>query len=125
MLEVLGFVHRHGWCHGDVRPEHALVHPQDHGVRLIGWSAARNGASEKDQAADLCRSARVVQVLLCGASGSGALPGGVPMGLAQLATMAGMDPDFCRSQGAKGLDVLLRAEAQAAFGSPSFVPLTL
>jgi len=125
MLEVLNFVHNHGWAHGDVRPEHALVHPQDHGVRLIGWSSAKKGAAEKDKAADLRRSARVVQVLLCGASGSSVLPGGVPTGLAQLVTIATTDDNFCRSQGAEGLDALLRAEAKAAFGPPSFVPLTI
>jgi hypothetical protein len=36
-----------------------------------------------------------------------------------------MDVDFCRTQGAEGLDALLRAEAKAAFGPPSFVPLTI
>lgn len=123
MLEVLNFVHRQGWCHGDIRPEHALVHPADHGVRLIGWAAAKKGAGEKHRAADLCRSARVVQVLLCGASGSDALPSQVPAGLAQLITRAATDEDFCRAQGAEGLDALLRAEAKVAFGPPAFVPL--
>ena len=125
MLEVLNFIHRHGWSHGNLRPEHALVHSQDHGVRLIGWSSAIKGAAENDKAADLSRSARVVQVLLCGTSGSGNLPGDVPAGLAQLVTRTAVDEDFCRSQGAEGLDVLLRAEAKAAFGPPSFVPLTI
>ena len=124
MLEVLAFVHSHGWSHGDVRPEHALVHPEDHGVRLIGWASARNGAGQKDKASDLCRSARVVQVLLCGAS-DGSLPGSVPAGLAQLVTKAATDEGFCRSQGAAGLDALLQAEAKAAFGPPKFVPLTI
>jgi serine/threonine protein kinase len=125
ILEVLNFVHSHGWSHGNLRPEHALVHPQDHGVRLIGWSSAKKGAGENAKAADLCRSARVVQILLCGASGSGNLPGSVPTGLAQLVTRTAMAEDFCRSQGAEGLDALLRAEAKAAFGPPSFVPLTI
>jgi serine/threonine protein kinase len=125
ILEVLNFIHSHGWAHGNLRPEHALVHPQDHGVRLIGWSSAKQGAGENEKAADLRRSARVVRVLLCGASGSGDLPGGVPTGLAQLVTRAAMDEDFCRSQGAEGLDALLRAEAKAAFGPPSFVPLAI
>lgn len=125
ILEILNFTHSHGWSHGNLRPEHALVDPQDHGVRLIGWSAAKKGAGENDKAADLCRSARVVQVLLCGASGSGNLPGGVPAGLAQLVTRTAMDEGFCRSQGAEGLDALLRAEAKAAFGPPSFVPLAI
>lgn len=124
MLEVLNFIHSHGWSHGDVRPEHALLHPQDHGVRLIDWaSAKRSGASDK--AADLLRSARVVQVLLLGANDSTTLPSGVPPGLAELVARASMDADFCRSQGAEGLDALLRAEANAAFGPPTFVPLTI
>ena len=125
MLEVLNFVHSHGWSHGDVRPEHALVHLQDHGVRLIGWASAKKGVGAKDKAADLLRSARVVQVLLCGAGSSGALPGEVPTGLAQLVTRAALDEDFCHSQSAEGLDALLRAEAKAAFGPPSFVPLNI
>ena len=125
ILEVLNFVHSHGWSHGDVRPEHALVHPQDHGVRLIGWASAKKDVGAKDKAADLLRSTRVVQVLLCGAGSSGTLPGHVPAGMAQLVTRAAMDEDFCRSQGAEGLDALLRAEAKAAFGPPSFVPLTI
>jgi len=125
MLETLKFIHSHGWCHGNIRPEHALVHPGDHGVRLIGWAAAKPGAPDAAQAADLCRSARVVQVLLCGAGGSGALPGGIPDGLAQLVARAGADPDFCRAQGANGLDEQLRAEAKTAFGPPAFVPLTI
>ena len=123
MLEVLNFVHRRGWSHGDLRPEHALVHPQDHGVRLIGWTSAKKDATANDQVADLMRSARVVQVLLCGASNSGELPGSVPTGLAQLVTRASEDESFCRSHGAEGLDGLLRAEAKMAFGPPTFVPL--
>ncbi len=125
ILEVLDFIHSHGWSHGNMRPEHALVHPKDHGVRLIGWSSAKKDAGENDKAGDLSRSARVMPVLLCGASGSGDLPHGVPTGLAQLVTRATIDENFCRSQGAKGLDTLLLAEAKAAFGPPSFVPLTI
>ena len=125
LLEVLNFLHRSGWAHGDVCPEHALVHPQNHSVRLIGWAAARSGAGPAQKIADLCRSARVVQVLLAGESPSGAFPPGVPAGLAELVTKAAADEDFCRTQGASGLDDLLRAEAKAAFGAPAFVPLTV
>jgi serine/threonine protein kinase len=124
MLEIMNFIHTNGWCHGDVRPEHALVHPPNHGVRFIGWSSARKGAGEKDQAADLCRSARVVQVLLCGTSGPN-LPDSVPAGLARLVTRAATDEGFCRSQGGDGLDAQLRAEATVAFGPPSYVPFEI
>jgi len=124
MLEVLNFIHTHGWSHGDLRPEHALVHAQDHAVRLIGWTSSSKHAGQNEKAADLCRSARVVQVLLCGTS-SPNFPDTVPAGLAQLVTRAASNEDFCRSQGAHGLDALLQAEAKAAFGPPSFVPLII
>ncbi len=125
MLDVLHFIHVQGWSHGDVRPEHALVHPAAHGIRLIGWASAKKGASMNEQAMDLLRSAKVVLVLLSGASESGIFPDQVPDELAQLVTRASEDGDFCHQQGAKGLDALLLAAARAAFGAPSFVPLTI
>lgn len=125
MLEGLNFLHLQGWSHRDVRPEHGLIHPQGHGVRLIGWASAQEGASAKDQATDLLRSARVVRVLLGGAGDMGTAPDHVPSGLAELVTRASQDEDFCRSHGAEGLDGLLRAAAKTAFGPPRFVPLTL
>ncbi len=125
MLEILGVIHAQGWTHGDVRPEHALVHPADHGVRLIGWASAKNNASEDDCANDLLRSARIARVLLNGSSAVDGVPNHVPAELAQLVTRAGQDLGFCRAQGAEGLDALLRAAAKAAFGPPSFVPLSI
>ena len=124
LLEVLGFIHRSHWCHGDVRPEHALVHPQDHGIRLIGWRAACAGASAQAQALDLMHSARVVQVLL-GGSAPERMPQQVPAGLAELITRASEETAFCRQHGAVGLDALLKTMAAAAFGKPTFVPLIL
>jgi serine/threonine protein kinase len=125
MLEVLAFVHARGWSHGDVRPEHALVHPVDHGVRLISWGAAQRGANARDQATDLLRSARIVFVLLNGSNQSNSVPSQVPAQLAELVTRASQEVDFCQAQGAEGLDASLRAAATAAFGPPAFVPLTL
>ena len=125
MLEVLDFVHGRGWAHGDVRPEHALVHPQDHGVRLIGWTLAKPGASAHEQAIDLQRSARVVMVLLNGASDLRGVPDHVPAELGHLLVRAGEDEDFCRAQGARGLDASLRSAAQAAYGPPAFVALEI
>jgi hypothetical protein len=37
LLVVLGFVHRRGLVHGAIVPPHLLVHPVDHGARLIDW----------------------------------------------------------------------------------------
>jgi serine/threonine protein kinase len=125
MLEVLAFIHRHGWSHGDVRPEHALVHPQNHGIRLIGWASATKGAGQKAEAADLCRSARVVRVLLSGTDGSDIAPAGVPTSLFELINKASLDERFCLEQRADGLDALLQSAAKTAFGPPSFVPLII
>lgn len=122
MLDVLHFIHAQGWSHGSISPEHALVHPQDHGVRLIGWAEARKKATPQAKAADLMRSARVVQVLLGGAD---TLPAQVPPVLASLITRAAQDEAFCIAQGASGIDSQLVAAARDAFGPPVFVPLVL
>ena len=41
MLATLGFVHRQGLVHGAVLPPHLLVHPVNHGARLVDWCYAR------------------------------------------------------------------------------------
>ncbi len=123
ILAVLGFIHGHGWSHGDVRPEHALVHAPTHGVRLIGWASARRGSGSTEQAEDLQHSARIIRVLLSTSGGS--LPSGTPAGFAQLVDRASNDPDFSRAHGAPGLDEQVRIEARKAFGPPTFVPLTI
>ncbi len=125
VLEVLGFIHRQGWAHGDVRPEHALVHPQDHGIRLIGWASAEPIVHAQAQATDILHSARVISVLLNGAGDGNTIPSHIPTGLAQLVTRAGQDEKFCSEQGTDGLDGLLQAAARAAFGPPAFVSLTV
>ncbi len=38
MLEVLGFVHRQGFVHGAIFPEHVMINPQNHGAVLVDWS---------------------------------------------------------------------------------------
>ena len=125
MLDTLHFIHAQSWCHGDVRPDHALVNPEDHGILLIGWAAAKKNATEMEQAGDLMRSARVVVVLLSGEKGAGSIPVHVPRILADLITRASEDEGFCLAQKAQGLDALLRKTAQEAFGPPAFVPLIL
>ena len=125
MLDNLGFVHAQGWSHGDVRPEHALVHPEDHRILLISWGSAQKGASETDQAKDVLRCARIVLVLVSGTSGLGSVPNSMPAGLAKLLSQASQDEAFCRTQRASGLDDMLRAAAHEAFGPPSFVALNI
>ncbi len=126
LLDVLHFVHSQGWSHGDIRPEHALVLPKDHGVRLIGWGTAKANAPVTAQVEDLKRSARVIQVLTGMRQVQPvALSQTVPNLLLELVNRASEDEAFCRAQGAYGLDQLLRATAREVFGPPSFVPLIL
>ncbi|HUS34156.1 MAG TPA: protein kinase family protein [Verrucomicrobiae bacterium] len=125
ILDVLRYIHHHDWIHGDIRPEHALVDAVNHGVRLIGWASATERPNRQDKALDLSRSARVVQALLVGTASADSLPGGVPKGLAKLVTRAATDLDFCRTEGARGLDAAIQTEARNAFGPPTFLPLTI
>ncbi|RTL24044.1 MAG: protein kinase family protein [Burkholderiales bacterium] len=120
VLELLEYLHGHGWCHGDLRPEHWLIHPTDHGVHLVGWGrATRHG----DPAVDLQQSAWAVRAALAGPGDSApALPARCPPALAALLRRASEDRDRCRHEGAAGLIRQLSAAALADFGPPRFVP---
>lgn len=125
MLDVLNFIHLGDWAHGDVRPEHALIHPEYHGVRLIGWASAIQYPESEEKVRDMQRCARIIRVLLCGADASGTMPPQVPRGLAELVTTVSEDASFCRSNKAKRQDALLQEVAKEAFGTPQFLPLNL
>lgn len=46
LLTAIGFAHRVGVVHGAVLPEHILISPADHGLRLIGWGqSVKSGQS--------------------------------------------------------------------------------
>jgi len=118
MLDALHFLHTLGWTHGALRPEHALVNAKEHTVRLIGFASARPHASTKDKARDLRDSARII-LALCGNASS------APAEISALLEQASGDGAFLATEGARGLDALLRAASQSAFGPPSFVHLHL
>lgn len=40
LFEVLGYVHRQGYVHGGLTPDHILIHPLTHGLRLVDWTAS-------------------------------------------------------------------------------------
>ena len=120
VLELLDYLHGQGWGHGDLRPEHWLIHPADHGVHLVGW---RRAARHADAAVDLQQSAWAVRAALAGpGDGRPALPGRCPPALAALLQRASEDHAWCGQQGATGLARALSAAALADFGPPRFVP---
>lgn len=124
VLEVLGFVHAAGWTHGDLRSGHWLVHPDYHGIRLLGWHAASPRVDSSSVARDLMQSAWTVRELLCGRQGSEDAPDCghmTPAPLVALIKHASEDARWCGKQGAQGLDEALKAAARDAFGPPQFV----
>lgn len=54
-LAGLGFVHRKGYVHGALTPEHVLVHPTGHGAKIVDWCYAVK-TSEKPRV--LCKPYR-------------------------------------------------------------------
>lgn len=46
-LEGLGYVHEKNVLHGAVLPPHLLIHPADHGAKLIDWSYAVTNANTR------------------------------------------------------------------------------
>lgn len=113
MLEVLAFVHGAGWTHRALTPAHALVHPRDHGVLLIGWSQARQDVSGGAIGRDLMASAHSVRALLS--------DGAAPAPIAALLRECSDDAVACERLGAQGIEQALSAASREAFGSPRFV----
>ncbi len=121
LLEVLIFLHRAGWAHGRMAPEHALVHPADHGVTPIGWSDASRLPAART--ADLQRSAWTVRTLLHGAALGAPGTGPVtPEPFARLLRDCSEDAATAHRLGAVGLEAALTEASTAAFGPPRFVP---
>ncbi|MDA7418567.1 protein kinase family protein [Xenophilus arseniciresistens] len=131
LLETLGFVHASGWTHGDVSLDHALLHPRDHGVMLIGWSKAKAlgaGGDDRARARDIAQSAWLVRALLAGSTVQAPPLGpSTPPALAALLRQCCEAPLQAASQSATTLATSLGEAARADFGPPRFVrfdPLT-
>ncbi|QNK68659.1 lipopolysaccharide kinase InaA family protein [Variovorax sp. PAMC26660] len=125
MLEVLAFVHGAGWTHRDLSPAHALVHPRDHGVLIIGWSRAQQASASAHAAAvarDLMQTAWTVRALLHGgAAGEPGLGAHTPAPLATLLRQCSEDAATCARLGAQGIEQSLSTASREAFGAPQFV----
>lgn len=125
-LDILAYVHQAGWRHGQLSPDHWLVHPRDHGVRLLGWSSAHPYASHEDQAMDLRQTAWALRWLLAGQQSANttepALPPRLPAPLADLLARCCAGHGATLAEGARGIDRQLQEAARAAFGPPRFIP---
>lgn len=125
ILDLLGFVHDAGWVHRDIHPEHLLVHPRDHGVRLIGWAAAAATPERTARGRDLGQSAWAMRLLLAPGADADeaepAIPPSVPAPLADLLRTTSEDASWCAHQDAGMLERALSAAARESFGAPKFV----
>ena len=106
LLDQLDCLHRRGYRHAAVKPQHLLLHPRDHGLALCGWCDCRTGSG----ATDLVASAECIAYLL----GSGG-----PRPLRDLIGRAGKFAD------ALLLKKELKRVAEEVFGPPRFRPFSL
>ena len=119
VLEVLAHVHTIGWAHGKLTPEHLLVAPNDHGVLIISWAAARKDSSL--QGRDLAQSAWAIRSMLSDSNDLPSTTRGTPTPLAALLDRASTNSAWSADQGAHGLNQLLGRAAHEAFGPARFV----
>jgi hypothetical protein len=142
LLELLGWVHRSGWIHGAVLPQHVVLNAGEHGAMLVGWSCAvrdgerlpalcatRESFYPSDERSggragiptDLKMAARCVAFVL-GADGADTVPSGVPPSLREIldASLVGTTPDD-----AWQLNDAVASAAGRAFGPPAFVPFAI
>lgn len=94
-----------GYTHGDLRLEHLLVHPRDHGIAFCGWGQARLGEGD-----DVAQSGSCVLQLLGPTA---------PFELVELAHEA---PRYSAPQ---ELQNQLKDVARMVFGPPRFEPFVL
>lgn len=114
VLELLVYLHPQGWSHNALLPQHLLLHPRDHGVRLLGWSAATRGRGTGASGRDLAQLAASIRA----AAGEHTV---LPAALAALLARC-RDAAWCQQTGAYGIEQALLAAAQADFGAPRFIP---
>lgn len=151
-LEFLGWVHRSGWVHGGVIPPNLLVHARDHGVALVGWSAATRNAGEGTREAlpvtsaaheayypaglwrgrpatvadDLTMTARCVLRALGGDPSRGTLPASLPAPLrAQIERYIDPDAGAARTDDAWALKEAVGTAGKAAYGPPRYHPFAM
>jgi hypothetical protein len=137
ILELLTFLHRSGVVHGAVLPPHILVQDGDHGIRLVGYSAA--GAPEAPLATvctrfekfypgarlspggDVTMSARSIAFVLGGDGQGGDVPASVPEPLAGLIRKVASDG----AEDAWSLRESVGKMARDLYGPPTFHPLVM
>jgi hypothetical protein len=137
MLELLAFLHRSGIVHGAVLPPHVLVENGEHGIRLVGYSAAGESgtpvatscsrfepfypARRLSPRADVTMSARSIAFALGGAGPGDDVPASVPEPLADLIRKVAADGE----DDAWDVRETVGKVARVLYGPPRFHPLVM
>jgi serine/threonine protein kinase len=144
ILEVLSFIHSSGMVHGAILPSHLLVQENEHGVHLVGYSAAvRFGEKPRITSSrfesyypqsfstltaqlDLVMSARCMVAILGGDPATGSLPTSVPYRLADIIQRISLaDPVNLKRKDAWTIREELGAIASEVYGAPQFIPIVM
>lgn len=146
LLEGLGFVHAQGIVHGALLPPHVMVHPTDHGAKIIDWSYAVMGKNSikaypaawknyyppevfarrfPTSATDIFMAAKVALALLGGDICTGDMPDKVPTEIRELLRSCFGELPSSRPQDAWELHEQLDMVLQNLVGKPTYRPLHL
>jgi serine/threonine protein kinase len=144
-LAALGFVHSKGVVHGAVLPSHVLVHPVNHGARLVDWCYAVQGTGrvkaisaayramyppeviQKKQpspATDIYMAARCFVALCCGGP-SVVLPPAVPVQIRSFIGSCLIEAPARRPDDAWRLHEEFDELLHRVVGKPAYRPLDL
>ena len=147
LLELFSFMHRSGFAHGAVLPEHLLVQQNDHGVRLVGYGRSGrlgeplpgmrpgceryyplsgNSIHQLTTDLDVVMSGRCMVDLLNGDLETCELPGGVPTALAALVSkVARLDPRREPPGDPLAIHKKLAEISDQVYGAPVFNPIRM
>jgi serine/threonine protein kinase len=141
LLEGLDWVHRQGFVHAGITPDHVLVFPYNHGAKILDWSyAVKSGGTLKaissahralypaevlakkpvTPGADLHMVARCMEACFAGARGGQVMPR-LFRGLIDACTL----PAAHRYQDAFEVREELKKHLRMLFGPPKFVEMRL
>ncbi len=142
ILEVLSFIHASGMVHGAILPPHLLTHENDHGIFLVGYSAAgakreklqhisqnfktfypKSAEIRLSPQLDLAMSAKSIIFILGGDPATASLPDAVPNPLAKIIQRVALNKNS--REDAWSVREELGEIATQVFGAPKFVPILM
>jgi hypothetical protein len=125
VLDCLEFVHSVGRTHGDMRPEHLVVQPRDHGIMFCGWGRSGrcdSSTGSKEIGRDIAQSAWSMRELMAARADEAPLNPVLPKPMRDLLKQASEDPRWSAAEGASGIEQRWKQAVLESFGPPRFIP---